>query len=108
MFSKRRKAGIVSEGTVFEQFICSTDIRWCYYHETNKILGQTFDMCILQDFEALTPNTLARTIETVSGGGIVVFLLKSMDSLKQLCTMAMVRKHSSYFILLGCTCQIQN
>lgn len=47
-------------------------------------------MCILQDFEALTPNTLARTIETVAGGGIVVFLLKSMDSLQQLCTMAMV------------------
>ncbi|KAL7054148.1 hypothetical protein AAHC03_026501 [Spirometra sp. Aus1] len=46
-------------------------------------------MCILQDFEALTPNTLARTIETVAGGGLVVFLLKSMDSLRQLCTMAM-------------------
>lgn len=89
LLNKRRKAGIVSEGTVFEQFICSTDIRWCYYHETHKILGQTFDMCILQDFEALTPNTLARTIETVAGGGLVVFLLKSMDSLRQLCTMAM-------------------
>ncbi|VDL64217.1 unnamed protein product [Hymenolepis diminuta] len=89
LLNKRRKAGVVSEGTVFEQFVCSSDIRWCYYSETNKILGQTFDMCILQDFEALTPNTLARTIETVSGGGVVVFLLKSMDSLQQLCTMAM-------------------
>ncbi|VDO05719.1 unnamed protein product [Rodentolepis nana] len=89
LLNKRRKAGVVSEGTVFEQFICSSDIRWCYYSETNKILGQTFDMCVLQDFEALTPNTLARTIETVAGGGVVVFLLKSMDSLQQLCTMAM-------------------
>lgn len=25
-------------------------------------------MCVLQDFEALTPNLLARTIETVEGG----------------------------------------
>ncbi|KAM3172653.1 hypothetical protein ACTXT7_014091, partial [Hymenolepis weldensis] len=89
LLNKRRKAGVLSEGTVFEQFVCSSDIRWCYYSETNKILGQTFDMCILQDFEALTPNTLARTIETVSGGGVVVFLLKSMNSLQQLCTMAM-------------------
>lgn len=89
LFSKRRKSGIESEGTVFEQFICSSDIRWCYYNETHKVLGQTFDMLILQDFEALTPNTLARTIETVSGGGVVVFLLRSMDSLQQLCTMAM-------------------
>lgn len=47
-------------------------------------------MCILQDFEAITPNTLARTIETVEGGGMVVLLLKSMNSLKQLYTMAMV------------------
>ncbi|KAG1229849.1 hypothetical protein G6F35_002019 [Rhizopus arrhizus] len=52
-------------------------------------------MCILQDFEAITPNTLARTIETVEGGGMVVLLLKSMNSLKQLYTMAM-DVHSRY------------
>ncbi|TGZ57202.1 hypothetical protein CRM22_009984 [Opisthorchis felineus] len=95
LLNKKRKAGVTSDATIFEQFICTTDIRWCYYHETDKILGQTFDMCILQDFEALTPNTLARTIETVSGGGLIVFLLKSMDSLRQLCTMAM-DVHSRY------------
>ena len=43
-----------------------------------------------QDFEALTPNILCRTIETVEGGGIIVLLLKSMTSLKQLYTMTMV------------------
>ncbi|CAO3636107.1 unnamed protein product [Cunninghamella echinulata] len=52
-------------------------------------------MCILQDFEAITPNTLARTIETVEGGGMVVLLLKSMKSLKQLYTMTM-DVHSRY------------
>ena len=31
----------------------------------------------------------ARTIETVEGGGVIVVLLKSVDSLKQLYTMAM-------------------
>ncbi|KAL6077347.1 N-acetyltransferase 10 [Balamuthia mandrillaris] len=46
-------------------------------------------MCVLQDFEALTPNLLARTIETVEGGGIIVLLLKTMSSLKQLYTMTM-------------------
>jgi tRNA(Met) C34 N-acetyltransferase TmcA len=49
-------------------------------------------MCVLQDFEALTPNLLARTIETVEGGGLVVLLLKTMSSLKQLYTMTMVRR----------------
>jgi N-acetyltransferase 10 len=46
-------------------------------------------MCILQDFEAITPNLLARTIETVEGGGLVVLLLKGMSSLKQLYTLSM-------------------
>lgn len=76
----------------FELFISVTDIRYTYYKETHKILGNTYGMCILQDFEAITPNTLARTIETVEGGGMVVLLLKSMSSLKQLYTMTMVRR----------------
>jgi hypothetical protein len=62
-----------------------------YYKETEKILGQTFEMCILQDFEAITPNLLARTIETVEGGGMIILMLKTMSSLKQLYTMTMVR-----------------
>ena len=52
-------------------------------------------MLVLQDFEAITPNLLARTIETVQGGGIVVLLLQSMRSLKQLYTMTM-DVHSRY------------
>lgn len=62
-------------------------------------------MLVLQDFEALTPNLLARTVETVEGGGLgrvnlglyypntnylVVFLLQSVNSLRQLYTMTMV------------------
>lgn len=46
-------------------------------------------MLVLQDFESITPNLLARTIETVEGGGIVVLLLKTMTSLKQLYNMSM-------------------
>ena len=46
-------------------------------------------MLVLQDFEAITPNLLARTIETVEGGGIIVLLLSTLTSLQQLHTMAM-------------------
>ena len=42
-----------------------------------------------QDFEALTPNLLARTVETVEGGGLVVLLLSSLNSLEQLYTLTM-------------------
>ncbi|XP_010548049.1 PREDICTED: RNA cytidine acetyltransferase 1 [Tarenaya hassleriana] len=61
----------------------------CLYKDSERILGNTFGMCILQDFEALTPNLLARTIETVEGGGLVVLLLRSLASLTSLCTMVM-------------------
>lgn len=73
----------------FETFILNQQVRYVYYKETEKILGNTYGMCILQDFEALLPNLLARTVETVEGGGLVVILLKSMASLKQLYTMLM-------------------
>ncbi|KAK8812414.1 hypothetical protein WA158_007648 [Blastocystis sp. Blastoise] len=73
----------------FDLFISSTEIRWCYYKDSKSILGQTYGMCVLQDFEAVTPNLLCRTIETVEGGGIIVVLLKTMTSLKQFYTMTM-------------------
>ncbi|KAI8643746.1 GNAT acetyltransferase 2-domain-containing protein [Parasitella parasitica] len=85
----------VNKEDPFELFITVTNIRYAYYKETQNILGNTYGMCVLQDFEAITPNTLARTIETVEGGGMVVLLLKSMNSLKQLYTMTM-DVHSRY------------
>ncbi|KAF8720306.1 hypothetical protein AX14_011063 [Amanita brunnescens Koide BX004] len=78
-----------NEQNPFEIFITVTDIRYTYYKESHKILGNTYGMCILQDFEAITPNLLARTIETVEGGGLVILLLKTMTSLKQLYAMTM-------------------
>ncbi len=54
-------------------------------------MHRSWHMVTPQDFEALTPNLLARTIETVEGGGIVVILLRTIASLQQLYTMAMVR-----------------
>lgn len=94
---KEVKRGIrdVNDQDPFEAFISNQHIRYVYYKETEKILGNTYGMCILQDFEGITPNLLARTIETVEGGGIVVMLLKSMSSLKQLYTMTM-DIHSRY------------
>lgn len=44
----------------------------------------------------MTPNVMARTIETVAGGGLVVILLHSVNSLHQIYSMEMV----SFVILL--------
>jgi N-acetyltransferase 10 len=73
----------------FALFVASTQIRYCYYNETQSILGNTYGMAVLQDFEALTPNLLARTVETVEGGGAIVLLLSSLRSLTQLYTLTM-------------------
>ena len=32
----------------FSLFVSSTNIRYCYYKDTPKILGNTFGMCVLQ------------------------------------------------------------
>ncbi|KAF2096667.1 putative nucleolar ATPase Kre33 [Rhizodiscina lignyota] len=94
---KEIKRGIrdVDTEDPFELFVSTQSIRYVYYNETDKILGNTYGMCILQDFEGITPNLLARTIETVEGGGLVLILLKGMSSLKQLYTLSM-DIHSRY------------
>ena len=79
----------LNDENAFDLFISTADIKFCYYNETQRILGTTYGMLILQDFEAITPNLLCRTIETVQGGGIIIFLLSNMTSLKQLYTLSM-------------------
>nr|CEL70485.1 TPA: Predicted P-loop ATPase fused to an acetyltransferase (ISS), related [Neospora caninum Liverpool] len=73
----------------FELFMSSTNVRFCYYKDTHTVLGSTVGMCILQDFEAITPNILCRTVETVQGGGIICLLLRSFASLQQLYDLSM-------------------
>ena len=51
----------VDEDDPFDLFIAATNIRFCYYKETHKILGNTYGMCVLQDFEAITPNLLGES-----------------------------------------------
>ncbi|CAD6907833.1 unnamed protein product [Tilletia controversa] len=91
----RDKDGEGAGQTPFELFVGVTDIRYTYYKDSHTILGQTNGMLILQDFEALTPNLLARTIETVEGGGIIVLVLRTMSSLRQLYSLSM-DAHAKY------------
>eukprot|EP00917_Polyrhabdina_sp_WS-2016_P024759 GHVP01053487.1.p1 GENE.GHVP01053487.1~~GHVP01053487.1.p1 ORF type:complete len:626 (-),score=104.85 GHVP01053487.1:1198-3048(-) len=79
----------------FESFLQSSTVRYCHYSESYKVLGQTFDMCVLSDFEHLTPNYLCRIIETVAGGGLVLMLMKSIENLKELYKVSM-DVHSRY------------
>ena len=73
----------------FSQFIMNSSIQRIKYDESTKVLGKTYGMIILQDFQAITPNLLCRTIETVQGGGLVIFLFNNMTSLNQLYSIVM-------------------
>ena len=44
----RSGAAEVKEDDPFELFIAATNIRYCYYSETHRILGNTYGMCVLQ------------------------------------------------------------
>lgn len=68
----------------FNLFVSCNDIRYCHYSDTQTILGSSFRMCIFQDFETITPNVLARSIETVEGGGCVFFFVSKIDCLQSL------------------------
>jgi hypothetical protein len=47
---KKIKSGTLDVKTddPFELFVSATNIRYCYYNETHKILGNTYGMCVLQ------------------------------------------------------------
>ncbi|EOB15475.1 N-acetyltransferase 10 [Nosema bombycis CQ1] len=64
-----------------KDFYRSKDIQFINYTETEKILGQTVDLLILQDFENLTPNLIALSVETVRGGGLVILLFDKNENL---------------------------
>eukprot|EP01053_Blabericola_migrator_P002229 Blabericola_migrator_1__2228@NODE_1614_length_4166_cov_98_861430_g1051_i0_p1_GENE_NODE_1614_length_4166_cov_98_861430_g1051_i0NODE_1614_length_4166_cov_98_861430_g1051_i0_p1_ORF_typecomplete_len768_score197_22Helicase_RecD/PF05127_14/1_4e44DUF1726/PF08351_11/1e23DUF1726/PF08351_11/4_7e03DUF1726/PF08351_11/9e03GNAT_acetyltr_2/PF13718_6/1_3e08AAA_30/PF13604_6/0_00018AAA_22/PF13401_6/0_47PIF1/PF05970_14/2_2e03PIF1/PF05970_14/0_58_NODE_1614_length_4166_cov_98_861430_g1051_i0202323 len=68
----------------FWLFQQGTDVRYCRYRDCSKILGHTYDFCVLQDFESLTPNVLCQTVETCAGGGLVILMMKRLDNLKML------------------------
>lgn len=47
----------IKQDDPFELFVAATNIRYCYYNETHKILGNTFGMCVLQVGDGLQPGT---------------------------------------------------
>lgn len=50
------------------------------YHELDKVLGQTYDMAIMDLINNLEPNDLGKLMGVVKGGGLYVFLMPSPSS----------------------------
>ena len=71
------------------KFLKLVNVRYCYYTEVNNIVGNTFGMCVLENFEALSPNILAKIIETIEGGGLIIFLLDEINKLSNIHSISM-------------------
>ncbi|XP_064111307.1 RNA cytidine acetyltransferase-like [Macrobrachium nipponense] len=84
-FEKNLKSGKcnISSENALHLFLLATPIRYCAFSDAKSVLGSTYGMCVIQDFEGLTPNVLCQVIETVKGGGVITIILKK-TSLRQL------------------------
>ncbi|KAH0793554.1 RNA cytidine acetyltransferase [Histomonas meleagridis] len=60
-------------------------------------------MLILQDFQSIRPNYLARTIETVQGGGAIILLLDTMQNLEDLYKVSMAYQKGMRNDIFGTT-----
>ncbi|AFN83833.1 putative P-loop ATPase/acetyltransferase fusion [Encephalitozoon romaleae SJ-2008] len=85
-YGKRQKNEVEKEESEDDLalFIRGNEIEFIEYKESERILGRTVDMLILQDFEALSPNLIATSMETVRGGGAIILLLDSTHSIETL------------------------
>lgn len=78
--AKLRKSGKYDDAEdPFWLFQQGTQVTYCKYNDTQRLLGNSFDILVLQDFHAITPTVLCKTIETVKGGGMVILLMHTED-----------------------------
>ena len=81
-----RKIGIqkeiTDEDTPQNLMLRHATIKFMYYKDTARALGQTYDILVLQEAAKVTPNILCHTIETVQGGGFII-LVDSNGSLRK-------------------------
>ncbi len=56
-------------------------LKFVPYEETESVMGQTFNILVMDVSENMRPNDLGRLVETVSGGGVIVMLTPSLDDI---------------------------
>ena len=56
-------------------------LKFVPYEETESVMGQTFNVLVMDVSENMRPNDLGRLVETISGGGVIVVLTPSLDDI---------------------------
>lgn len=73
----------------FSLFVASTNIRYCYYHDTHKILGNTFGMCVLQ-VDIASPLSDRFTCPSSTGADSNTLAMRSSNMIGASCSSAAV------------------
>ena len=69
-----------------DRFKTDYDIDYVSYHESIRVLGQTFNAAILDLMNNLEPNDIGKLSGIVEGGGIYILLLPSFETLYKIVT----------------------
>jgi len=77
----------VARRSMFERGIGGKlDIDYIPFHECDRILGQTYDLAIIDFINNLEPNDLGKLAGIVRGGGLYIFLLPKFETFLTLLT----------------------
>ncbi|MEM4841216.1 MAG: tRNA(Met) cytidine acetyltransferase TmcA [Nanopusillaceae archaeon] len=63
---------------VFEKY--NINLEKGKYSESEKYMGKTYELLILDMYKSLTPDYLGRLIGTVSGKGLIIFLIEDFNN----------------------------
>ncbi|MEM5830062.1 MAG: GNAT family N-acetyltransferase [Candidatus Aenigmatarchaeota archaeon] len=55
------------------------DFYYLEFKDSKKVLGQTFDNAIIDMRENIHPDDLGRIVDSVRGGGIIIFVFRKLD-----------------------------
>lgn len=66
---------------------------YCSYSDIEDISHRSFNLVILQDFDGLSLHSLSLVINTVKGGGIILFLFHDLNSINDLVNLSLNVEH---------------
>ncbi|KAG9396216.1 Helicase [Carpediemonas membranifera] len=81
---KRFRAEQSADDASLSTFLAQNHIEFMKYSDMKRTEGKTYEMLVLSSFDSISPDTLARAVETVTGGGIIFIALDKMTALRQL------------------------
>ncbi|GFU22064.1 RNA cytidine acetyltransferase [Nephila pilipes] len=111
VFEVNNKTNLVAPKAASDDLQDDTDLApyYCSYSDVEDISHRSFNLVILQDFDGLSLHSLSLVINTVKGGGIIIFLFHHLKSISDLMNLSLNTEHkvsrfNKRFASLLCSC----